>query len=529
MLKAVIVLFILFLLIAVWSSRRKQKPSPQEKDLLQVKSNAGDSAKKVIFIVIDSLMAEAVDRGLEQKELPAFQFLIERGQYYKDMVSSFPTMSVTIDSSLLTGAYPDRHHVPGLNWYSVRDHKLINYGTGPAEVIKIGVNQVMADALMQLNGSHLNPELPTIYEDLSRAGKKTGSINGLIYRGSAPHTLSLPAWMHGPTSMPESISVKGPDFLALGSLTNPLEGIEDLPGSIIHRLGINSEFSISTASYLIRENKLPDFLYMYLPDMDQQIHKKGPSDLKSLKDTDHQLQTLLQNFGSLENALEKAIIVIIGDSGMTEILPANENPVVELFPLLQAFNVYRQGEAITDETEIVLAVNETMAYVYNLKAREARAIAEAIRADSRIDIIAWRDGEWICVSNGAFKELRFKTGGELTDSYKQSWTIEGEPQALDLKINHERQTLDYERYPDVLQRLYGALHSHDGDFLVVTAKPGYELADQHSPTHKGGGSHGSLGHAESLVPLIISGTEERPENLRIVDLKAFLQKLVTKQ
>lgn len=196
MLKAVIVLFILFLLIAVWSSRRKQKPSPQEKDLLQVKSNAGDSAKKVIFIVIDSLMAEAVDRGLEQKELPAFQFLIERGQYYKDMVSSFPTMSVTIDSSLLTGAYPDRHHVPGLNWYSVRDHKLINYGTGPAEVIKIGVNQVMADALMQLNGSHLNPELPTIYEDLSRAGKNRQHQRSDLSRFCSSYVIApgLDAW-----------------------------------------------------------------------------------------------------------------------------------------------------------------------------------------------------------------------------------------------------------------------------------------------------------------------------------------------
>ncbi|GAA0137135.1 hypothetical protein YSY43_39760 [Paenibacillus sp. YSY-4.3] len=529
MLEAVIVLVILFLLIAIWSSRRKQKPSPKEKDLMQVKSNAGDSAKKVIFLVIDSLMAESVDRGIEQKELPTLQYLIERGQYYKDMVSSFPTMSVTIDSSLLTGSYPDRHHVPALNWYSVGDNKLINYGTGPTEVMKIGVNQVMADALMHLNGSHLNPELPTIYEELSRAGKKTGSINGLIYRGPVPHTLSLPAWMHGPTSMPESIPVMGPDFLALGSLTNPLEGIEDLPGSLIHRLGINSEFSISTASYLIKEDKLPDFLYIYLPDMDQQIHKKGPSDLSSLKDTDQQLQTLLQNFGSLEKALEQAIVVIIGDSGMTKILPANENPVIELFPLLQNFNVFSQGDAMTDETEIVLAVNETMAYVYNLKARQTRDIAAAIRADSRIDIIAWRDGEWICVSDGASQELRFKTDGELTDPYKQTWTVEGEPQTLDLKINQERHTLDYERYPDVLRRLYGALHSHDGDYLVLTAKPGYELADQHSPTHKGGGSHGSLGHAESLVPLIISGTEERPENLRIVDIKPFLMKLVTKQ
>ncbi|WCR28598.1 hypothetical protein L3476_07630 [Paenibacillus thiaminolyticus] len=48
-------------------------------------------------------------------------------------------------------------------------------------------------------------------------------------------------------------------------------------------------------------------------------------------------------------------------------------------------------------------------------------------------------------------------------------------------------TVRYGHYPDGLRRLSAALHSHEGEFLVVTAKPGYELADRSSPTHKGGG------------------------------------------
>jgi hypothetical protein len=71
----------------------------------------------------------------------------------------------------------------------------------------------------------------------------------------------------------------------------------------------------------------------------------------------------------------------------------------------------------------------------------------------------------------------------------------------------------------------GALHSHSGEFLVVTAKPGYELADRSSPTHIGGGGHGSLRQEESLIPLIVCGTDQKPQYLRIVDLKSFLLKL----
>lgn len=529
MLKLLGVLLVIGVIILAFTSYQRTKVTPKEKDLLQVKSTAGDKSKKVILIVVDSLMASAIDKGIEQKELPTFQYLIEHGQYYRDMVTSFPTMSVTIDSSLLTGTYPDRHHVPGLTWYSAKDKKLINYGTGPMEVIKLGVNPVLMDALIHLNGSHLNAEQPTIYDDLAKSGKKSGSINGLIYRGPVKHTLSVPLWMDVPTTLPKSIDVKGPDLLALGSFSDPLSGIEK-PDGLTHRMGINNPYSLLTANYLIQQNKLPDFLYIYLPDLDKKLHKNGPAELNGLKETDQQLHDLLLSFGSLEEALKQAIFVIIGDSGMTKVLPADEHPVIDLPALLQDYQLLRQDEGVTDDTEIVLAVNETMAYVYSLKASRLKDIASVIQADARIGIVSWKEGEWINVIGSASSDvLRFKPGGELIDPYGQQWTVEQAPEILDLTIDSRNRTIRYGQYPDALRRLYGALHSHTGEFLVVTAKPGYELADKHSPSHKGGGSHGAFGHAESLVPLIISGTKERPVYLRIIDLKDYLLKLVNQQ
>lgn len=506
-----------------------QESSPKEKDLIQVKSAQGENTKKIIFLMIDSLMSQSIDKGIEQRELPTFQFLIEHGQYYKNMVSSFPTMTVTIDSSLLTGKYPDDHYVPGLTWFSSDQKKVINYGTGPMEVLKHGIDPVLADALINLNGSHLNRQQPTIYEDLARHGLKSGSINGLIYRGTTDQMLSIPPWIHGPTSLPKEIQVKGPNLLALGSLSNPLEGIKNLPDGLTRRMGLNNLYSFETVNYLIKANQLPDFLYVYLPDLDKEIHKKGPSDLNGIKEADGQLHSLLQTFGSQEEALRKAIFVIAGDSGVTQILPAQNNPVIDLPSFFRGQHILRPGENISQETDIVLAVNETMAYVYKLKAdRSLRDMANVLKADPRIDFIAWKENEWIsAVQGNTSKELKFKANGKLTDPYEQKWTVEQDVEVLDLKVKASNGTLDYGRYPDALKRLSGALNSHPGEFVVVTAKPGYELADRSSPTHKGGGGHGSLHQTESLIPLIICGTDQKPQYLRIVDLKTFVLKLLT--
>lgn len=325
--------------------------------------------------------------------------------------------------------------------------------------------------------------------------------------------------------------MKGPDFFSLGSLSNPFEGIKNLPDSVINRMGINNNFAIEAVKYLIKNKTLPDFLFVYLPDMDRKLHKQGPTELNGVRKLDQQLQSLMETFGSPEKALQDAIIIIVGDSGMTQILPAEQNPVIDLPSLFGDAQVLRPGEPVTKETEIILAVNETMAYVYSLKAdRSLRDVANVLKNDPRIDFIAWKEKDWIYVIQGStVKQLKFKAKGNLTDAYGQSWTVEQNSEVLDIKVNAAAHSLNYDEYPDVLKRLSGALHSHQGEFLVVTAKPGYELADRSSPTHKGGGGHGSIRKMESLVPLIIVGTDQKPDYLRIIDLKAYLLNLLTKR
>ncbi|MNP18795.1 hypothetical protein D3C76_1112920 [compost metagenome] len=244
---------------------------------------------------------------------------------------------------------------------------------------------------------------------------------------------------------------------------------------------------------------------------------------------DGQLQSILNAFGSREKALEEAIVMIVGDSGMSQILPTSKHPVIDLPQLLHNYSILHPGETASKDTELALAVNETMAYVYKLQPTDSlKGIAEVLKVEPRIDFISWKENEWIhVIQAGTSKKFKYKPNGGIRDTYGQAWTVADDPDVLDLQINKHTNTLQYREYPDVLKRLYGALNSHEGDFLVVSAKEGYELAGHRSPKHEGGGGHGTLHKTETMVPMIISGTNKKPEHLRIVDLQSYILRLLT--
>ncbi|MFD1956328.1 alkaline phosphatase family protein [Paenibacillus thailandensis] len=511
------------------SCSRPFKPF-QDEDIVRLRSG-GQTAhanKPVILLLVDSLMYQTIDRGIREGKLPAFRYLIEHGQYYRNLVSGFPTMSVSIDSTLLTGANPDRHRVPGLVWYSATERRLVNYGTDPLEVVKTGFPGTFRDALLHLNQSHLNPKISTLYEELERKGLSTGSVNGLVFRGTFAHRLTVPAWLRTVTGLPSGFDVKGPAYYSFGAFSNPLKTAVNLPEGATERFGFNNRYAIEMTAYLVKHHLLPDFLYVYLPDLDQKLHKSGPDEFDGVAETDRQLDSLLQSFGSREQALERAVFVISGDSGMTRIASSADQPTIDLPALLLPYKILLPSRRAAKETELALAVNETMAYVYKLNTKAAlRDIASQLCGDARIDFAAWEEGGSIHVMQGGTrKTMRYRPGKETADSYGQAWMADGAVDVLDLRIDHANKTLNYGRYPDVLQRLSAALHSHDGEFLVVTAKEGYELATSGSPVHREGGGHGGLTATESLVPLIIAGTDAKPDKLRIVDLKDYLLKLL---
>lgn len=61
------------ILIVVFGCQR-QEVTHKEQDLVRVKSINGEDKKKVILLVVDSLMAQAIDKGIAQKNFLPYSF-----------------------------------------------------------------------------------------------------------------------------------------------------------------------------------------------------------------------------------------------------------------------------------------------------------------------------------------------------------------------------------------------------------------------------------------------------------------------
>ncbi|MGM1049520.1 MAG: alkaline phosphatase family protein [Bacillota bacterium] len=485
---------------------------------------SNQSTKPVILIMIDSLMDKSLHKAIQEGRAPAMQYLLKNGQYFQKVVSSFPTMSVTIDSSLLTGTYADQHHVPGLVWYNSKENRMIYYGNGAKESLKIDQLQVFMDAVYQLNQVQLNKETKTIHEELAEKGKDSASINAIVFRGKTEHILNVPRWIANSTRLPEHVNVTGPKWLSYAALAQQ-DPNNDRNARAWKKFGMNDEFSAQELAFLIKQNKLPNVTIAYFPENDNILHRKGPTELEGIEKADQALQEVLNAHGSWEQALKKAVWIVMGDSGQSYVYDDRKRSIVDLRQLLSRYRIAKLNQSVKTEDQIVISANERMAYVYALDSKiKLSDIVKLLKNEDKLDIIAIRDEKNIHIATGKSDNMfSYCPGGTYVDEYGQSWTISGDPKLADITITSNQ--IKYGKYPDVLARLYGAMHSHEGRYVVVTVQPGHEIIGESSPTHDGGGAHGSLHELDSLVPLIVSGTNTRPKTLRIIDIKDWILKL----
>lgn len=496
----------------------------QTKELDSLDSDPGK--KPVVLLLVDSLMDKPLQDTLRTKDVPALKFLIENGNYEPEVIASYPTMSVTIDSTILTGTYADQHQVPGLVWFDQTKGRLINYGSGKGEVFTQGVKQVLHDGLVNLNENHLNKEVQTIYEALSERKLTSASINGLIYRAGTNHQLHLPKVGTTLGFIPKNIEVKGPDLLSFGSL-----GQYNPKNSKHHhawqKFGFNDRFSTNELLYLINNNSLPSFTLAYLPDLDKRVHKNGPSETDGIIELDKNLQQILNSFPSWEEAIKSVTWIIYGDSGQAIIKKDKKTAVIDLTFLLSNYQICRLGKPVKADDQICIAVNERMAYIYLLDEKISyEEIASKLKKDSRVGFVAWKDKEKnIVVNSTSDDKLLFYPKGNSKDPYDQYWTVSGNTSILDLSVD-EHQNIIYNDYPDALARLNGALHSHEGKFLIIDAKPGYEFKGERTPLHLGGAGHGSLHDDDSISPMIVAGENSLPKFKRAKDFKDWILELI---
>ncbi len=486
--------------------------------------------KKIILIVIDSLIPEMLRTCLSSGSIPGIGFLSSKGQLCFDCVSVFPTMTPVATASIATGVFPDRHQIPGFIWYHRGEKRIINYGATPLAIFKTGFKNVLKDLLYNLNGQHLNRETRTVHEILEANGFSSASINFYIFRGLYSFRVRLPFWArllsglwNSPKVMGPSISVVGqivpPDFAHKGALKK-FEGF-------LRRFGVNDEFAGTTAYHLIKQGKQPDFTVVYLPDLDSYAHRHHIKDTApAIIRADRQVQKILNAFGSWQEALENNIFILIGDHSQS-LIGKEHDSIIKLSRLLSGFSQLGLGKINNGQYQLAVCPNERMAHIYLLKDidRLKPEVLKILAADPRIDQIIWKEiygGKdlYNVTRGGCIGRLTFSRGGSFYDPYGLMWDFEGDLGAVNAGLEGKR--LIYGQYPDAFNLIASLMSAvHCGD-IVITAHPGFEFGGEAAPVHPGRGSHGSFHRDDICVPLITAGGEKFGPNPRIVDIVPYI-------
>ncbi|MED1725311.1 alkaline phosphatase family protein [Brevibacillus parabrevis] len=480
--------------------------------------------KKVILFLIDSMMPDVLERCIAANKAPGLRFLMEHSQYIPDCVTVFPTMTASIDCSLITGVYPDQHKIPGLVWYNSEQNKIVNYINGAVPVHKLGITHCATNVLFDLNERHLSKAVKTIHEVVEEHGLVSGSINVIAHRGHKQHKVHMPPLLDAVTSFQLREMVSGPTIMSMGTLVRPnlfRPVTWNFSQTALESYGINDTYAIDVLIEVIRSGKQPQFTLVYLPENDHKLHQSPEQAVSHLADVDRQLVRFLDSFSSWEQVLERNVCILISDHGQT-VIGESEDHNISLDALLRPFAVHAWGKEVTSDVEVVICNNERMCFLYPVNGGQQSAIVDAVSVDERIDLIAWKEGEKVMVRRGGSKqEMSFWRNGKYPDAYGCSWEIEGDPAVLDVQFDGE--TLAFDTYPDAFSRLYGAAFAQADEVVILTASPGYEFLSECAPTHLGGGSHGSLHKQDSLIPLVIAGAANPfPLPARLVDVKAFV-------
>jgi hypothetical protein len=158
-------------------------------------------------------------------------------------------------------------------------------------------------------------------------------------------------------------------------------------------------------------------------------------------------------------------------------------------------------------------------------------------SDPRVDQVLWcsrltrpgADGYSVATHRG---RLEFWCGeqGEAPharDEYGTVWSWRGDPRVLGLEREGDR--LVAPDYPNLLERVAGALDTQHSGEVWVTARPGCEFEVPGGAAHVGGASHGALHLLDSASLLIVAGGPRRVDPgrpFRSVDIAPLCAELL---
>jgi Type I phosphodiesterase / nucleotide pyrophosphatase len=461
-----------------------------------------EQPKKLVLVVVDALKPAMLERAIAGGRAPAMARIREQGVYVGDCVAAYPSVTPVCAATITTGVGPDRHLIPSMNWYHREEGRYIEYGSSFSASRQFGVVRSLTDTVYRMNDEHLSKDVETVFESLDDIEVRTAGTTYLIYRGRYEHEVANEsALARIVTSTLFRRTILGPKELfyadIYASRKTGCRGQLGLPGARDQHTGC-------VGAYLA-EHDLFDFMLFSLPDNDGYSHRNGPhAQVTSIAAADRQIERLMHAAGGPDEFLENHAVIVTSDH--------SQAPVEKRIRLDQAFadfDVATPSPSRSIGAELALCPAQRSAMVYALDRDHAAGLIERsidVAGELEgVDLIMWKSQtEDEAVVRSRRGELRFTSGGELTDSRGESWSVEGDLAVLMAELQDGR-FLSTE-YPDALARVWAALHCPNAGDVLLSAGPGYEFVDWGGSDHVGGGSHGSLHRSDSLGALLWCGT-----------------------
>ena len=459
------------------------------------------SPKRVVLVVVDAMKPAMLERAVSTGRAPAMGALMERGVYVPECIATFPSVTPVCAASIATGAGPDRHRIPSMNWFHRDEERYVEYGTSFSASRTFGFRRSLTDTIYNMNSEHLSPDTPTVFESLDDAGLRTAGTTYLMYRGRHWHEPADETALARLATQVFRKPVLGPrEFFYADLFASRRTGCKAQLGLP----GVRDRHSGCVGAQLV-EQDLFDFLLLSLPDNDSHSHRNGPhAQVASLAEADRQIERVMHAAGGPDAFLEEHAIVICSDHSQSKV-----EAEVDLFNAFDGFDVLPPTGGVTGDAEIALCPASRSAQVYVLdddrRAELTRRVERTLLALDGVDLVMRMtdhpDGE--AAVRSARGELRFGAGGDLVDLAGDRWSVEGDLDALGLSVADGR--VRSAQYPDALARVWSALRCRTAGDLLASAAPGYEFLDWGRSHHVGGGSHGSLHANDSHGALLWAG------------------------
>jgi hypothetical protein len=458
--------------------------------------------QKLVLVVIDAMKPEMLERAVSTGRAPVLATLMERGRYTGECVAAFPSVTPVCAATIATGAAPDRHRIPSMNWFHRAEGRYVEYGTSFSASRTFGLKRSLNDTIYNMNGEHLAAETPTVFESLDDAGVRTAGTTYLMYRGRHRHEPADETALVRLATQVFRKPVMGPkEFFYADIFASQRTGCRAQLGLP----GVRDRHTGCVGAHLV-EHDLADFILLSLPDNDTHSHRAGPSaQVTSIAEADRQLERVMHAGGGPDAFLAEHAVIVCSDHSQSKV-----EAEIDLFSAFDGFEVLPPDGSLRRDPEIALCPASRSAQVYLLEDERRDELAERVErtalalegVDLVIRLSDHPDGEAIVRSEVG--ELRFRRGGDLEDLRGERWSVDGDRRVLALDVEDGRVSSTI--YPDPLARVWSALRCRTSGEVLLSASPGYEFSDWGGGHHVGGGSHGSLHATDSHAALIWCGT-----------------------